>query len=307
MALIYIYDDVYMQHETGDHPENKFRLNAINDAIDRVGIEQEMIKVAPREAAREDLLRVHGEAHIEKVLNAFEKGETYLDPDTVVSPGSAKAALMSAGAGLAAADEIMSGKAKTAFCSVRPPGHHAEPDVAMGFCLFNNIAVTARYLQEKHNLEKILILDWDVHHGNGTEKAFYEDDSVYYISLHQYPFYPGTGSLNDTGNGKGLGYNKNYPMPAGTGDEQYLETFNEGIVPILKDYKPDFILLSAGFDAHERDRLASIELSSPVFGDFTKIIKEASESADGRIISFLEGGYELNALAASVVCHLREL
>ncbi len=305
--VLYLYDKIFLEHETGSHPENKMRLISINEKIANTELSEITELTEPRKANDEDILRIHTKEYIDFVRREILNGNRYLDLDTVVSHSSLEAAYFAAGAGLTAADKIIAGEFRRAFCAVRPPGHHAEKDKAMGFCIFNNIAITARYLQQVHNLEKILILDWDVHHGNSTQHSFYDDDTVYYISLHQYPFYPGTGGKNETGTGAGEKYTLNFPMPAGTGDSEWLAAFDEKIINEIKNYKPDFILISAGFDAHIDDPLASISIHSETFGKFTDLIKSAADSADGRIIAFLEGGYNLEALAESVFHHIKSL
>jgi acetoin utilization deacetylase AcuC-like enzyme len=202
----------------------------------------------------------------------------------------------------------MEGKASNAFCMVRPPGHHARPSQAMGFCLFNSIAIGARYLQNKYNINRILIIDWDVHHGNSTEEVFYEDPEVFYVSLHQYPHYPGTGAKEDIGRGKGKGFNLNIPMEPGSGNREYIKAFQEIIVPKVRDFKPEFILISAGFDGHRADPLSSINLTEDGYAELTKITKElASLYAQNRLVSVLEGGYNLFSLASSVHTHLNSL
>jgi acetoin utilization deacetylase AcuC-like enzyme len=202
----------------------------------------------------------------------------------------------------------MQGRVQNAFCAVRPPGHHAESTHAMGFCLFNNIAITARYLQQRHGLERVAIVDWDVHHGNGTQRTFYEDPSVFFFSTHQYPYYPGTGKADETGMGRGTGFTKNVPLPAGMGDTEYLQIFNTVLRPALKAYRPDVVLVSAGFDAHRDDPLAGMKLTTEGYVALTRVVKEiAGEFCQGRILSCLEGGYNLEALGASVEGHLREL
>ena len=212
------------------------------------------------------------------------------------------------GESLIAADAIMKEKITNAFCAIRPPGHHAEKNRALGFCLFNNIAITAKYLQQKHAIEKILIIDWDVHHGNGTQNAFYEDATVFYFSIHQSPHYPGTGLINETGIRKGERFTLNVPLTAGHGDEDYIEAFQSKLLPAANKFKPDFILISAGFDAHRDDPLAGMQLTETGFAKLTEIAADlADEFCNGKIISFLEGGYNLEKLAASVAAHIEIL
>jgi acetoin utilization deacetylase AcuC-like enzyme len=202
----------------------------------------------------------------------------------------------------------MNKKITNAFCAIRPPGHHAVRDRAMGFCIFNNVAIGARYIQTKYNLSKILIVDWDVHHGNSTQATFYDDPNVLYFSCHQYPFYPGTGSEAEKGSGKGLNYNINVPLPAGAGDSAYLKVFNEKLKPAALSFSPDFVLISAGFDAHENDLLGGMKVTSEGFARMTQLVKQIAEKCcEGRLVSVLEGGYELEGLSASVEAHIRVL
>ncbi len=223
-----------------------------------------------------------------------------------MSPGSYRAALQAVGGTLAAIDAVMDGRVANAFCAVRPPGHHAEPSRAMGFCLFNNVAVGARYAQQRYGLGRVLILDWDVHHGNGTQAAFYEDPTVLYVSLHQYPWYPGTGSAEEVGTGPGEGYTLNLPMAAGRGNDEYRTAFELRIQPAVREFSPDFVLISAGFDAHRDDPLAMMNVTEAGYRAMTESVKDwASTTAQGRIVSCLEGGYNLTALADSVEAHVR--
>ncbi|MCA9484785.1 MAG: histone deacetylase, partial [Nitrospina sp.] len=263
---------------------------------------------APRQAELEDITRIHDADHAEMVQRACNEGRSYLDADTTISPRSYDAALLSAGAGLTAVDLVVDGKADNVFCAVRPPGHHAERDRAMGFCLFNNVAITARYAQQVKGLERIFIFDWDVHHGNGTQHSFYSDPTVFYASAHQYPFYPGTGGQDETGTGDGLGTTLNFPMRAFSGDEDYLGIVENRLIPHMHRFQPDLIIISAGFDAHADDPLAQINLSADCFGQMTAMIKDAANDlCGGRLISMLEGGYNLDALADSVHQHLEQL
>jgi acetoin utilization deacetylase AcuC-like enzyme len=216
--------------------------------------------------------------------------------------------LFAAGGALAAVDAVATGVLLNVFCAVRPPGHHAESDSPMGFCLFNNVAIAARYAQQHYGISKIAIVDWDVHHGNGTQEIFYSDPSVFYISLHQYPFYPGTGGRAETGTGKGEGYTLNVPMRAGSGEAEYLKAFREEILPRLNMYRPELLIISAGFDAHRDDPLANIELTEASFATLTAMLMEvAGKYCQHRIVSVLEGGYNLQALSHSVEAHINEL
>lgn len=300
-------DPLFLKHDTGlGHPESKERLMSILSFLDSKSYFKDLPSFSSIPAGIEDLERVHSTHHVKNILS--KKGKKgYLDGDTPYSESTSEAALLSAGSGLVLADKVMDGSIKNGMAIVRPPGHHAEKNTAMGFCLLNNIAVTARYLQSK-GFQKIAIVDWDVHHGNGTEDIFYEDDSVFFISSHQYPFYPGTGSEKDRGVGRGEGYNLNLPLQRGGGDETYVSLFKEKVIPELEKFQPSFILLSAGFDAHKKDPLAGMELSTHGFEKLTHLLKKFSEDlCQGRLISFLEGGYDLKALAESVEVHVAAL
>jgi acetoin utilization deacetylase AcuC-like enzyme len=231
-----------------------------------------------------------------------------LDPDTVISDNSFDSALFATGAVLKGVDLVFNKEIDNAFCLVRPPGHHAREGQAMGFCIFNNIAIGARYLQTKYKLNRIIIIDWDAHHGNGTEEIFYEDRTIFYISLHQYPHYPGTGAKEDIGRGQGEGYNLNIPMKAGSGDNEYIRAFQDIIIPRLKSYKPEFILISAGFDGHRDDPLSGLNLTETGYYEMTKLVKEIARLySENRIVSVLEGGYNLLSLSNSVYSHLLSL
>jgi len=305
--ILFAYDDIFLKHDTGEHPENLKRLIAINSILSKSEYAEYIEKIQPRKADKTDILRIHDENYIDSVAKRIAEGDTWLDIDTNVSADSVEAAYSAAGAGLTCADKIISGEFRRAFCAVRPPGHHAEKMHSMGFCIFNNIAITAKYLKEVHGIEKILILDWDVHHGNGTQHSFYDDPSVLFVSLHQYPFFPGTGTKEETGAGKGVNYTLNFPMDAGSHDNDYFKAFNERILPEINRYNPDFILISAGFDAHAHDPLASINLSTNAFAEFTKMALSVAHHADGRVISFLEGGYNLEVLTDSTLAHLETM
>ncbi|MEK6709490.1 MAG: histone deacetylase, partial [Nitrospinota bacterium] len=253
------------------------------------------------------VLRVHEKAHVERVRRACDRGPSLVDnPDTPVGgPGSFAAALAAVDAALTAADAVMAGEADNAFCAVRPPGHHALPDYSMGFCLFATISILARYLQKEHGLRRLAIVDWDVHHGNGTQAIFWRDPRVFFASLHQYPFYPGTGAAHERGEEGNI---LNIPLPAGTADGAFLARFEGEVLPALARHAPEAILISAGFDAHQADPLGGLRLSEEAFARMTRGVKEvAGRCCGGRIVSLLEGGYNLDALQASVAAHLRAL
>ena len=291
----YIYDPIYLKHNTGEyHPENYKRLISIQEHIEP--IKDNLIHIKPRKATAKDIALIHDIYYPQEIMDLCSAGGTHLDPDTVCSAYSYEAALYAVGAGLEGIDNIKSGKVERVFCAVRPPGHHAEYSKAMGFCIFNNIAITARYAQQK-GYKKVFIIDFDAHHGNGTQKAFYEDDTVFYFSTHQYPFYPGTGSKDEKGRGKGYGYTYNIPLPAGTGDNVYIPIYNEELPKLVDNFKPDIILVSAGYDLHREDPLAYLEVSTEGIG---KIVEGILKSANVPFLFMLEGGYNLEALGESV-------
>jgi acetoin utilization deacetylase AcuC-like enzyme len=302
-----VFDPIYLKHDAGPmHPESPQRLTAVQEAIK--GLDFPIAGILARPASRDELALVHEDKYIDCILNMKVTELTYLDPDTAISPRSQEAALMAAGGVIEAVDMIMRGDLKRAFCAVRPPGHHAEPDRAMGFCIFNNIAIGAGRALSRWGLSRIAIVDWDLHHGNGTQKAFYDTDEVLYISLHEYPFYPGTGREIEKGEGKGLGYTIDIPQVPGSSDDDYRTAFQEIIIPALADFRPELIMISAGFDAHRDDPLGDLCLSTEFFGEMTgMLIEMAKQYTMGRIISVLEGGYNLQALKDSVTVHLKEL
>ena len=304
----YISDPFYLKHKNEPHPENPGRLNAIQKNIESSKYYNNLTLIQPRKATVEDIAKVHGTGYIRSVEDSCRNGIRNLDADTVISADSYQAALLSAGAGLEALDKILEGTVSNAFCAVRPPGHHAEQNKAMGFCLFNNVGVIARYAQDVKNIQKIFIFDWDVHHGNGTQHSFYKDSSIYYSSIHQYPFYPGTGGVDETGTGDGLGSNLNLPMRAYSCDADYINAIEHKLIPVIQKFNPDLIIISAGFDAHENDPLAQINLSTDCYGKMTqKLMEIANDVCNGRILSMLEGGYDYSALADSVQLHVETL
>ena len=307
--VAFVFHDDCLEHSNGPgHPERPERIRAIREHLARRGLLERLLVLRPDLAPIERIARVHEPAHIEAIRRACERAPVQLDPDTAVSSGSWRAALLSAGGALAACDAVATGRARSAFVCTRPPGHHAEAGRAMGFCLFNNIAIAARHLQDRHGLGRVLIVDWDVHHGNGTQNLFEADPTVFYFSTHQFPFYPGTGSARDTGSGRGAGFTLNYPLPAGSGDAEYIEVFQTVLRPEIDRVQPEAILISAGFDGHRDDPLAGMNLTEKGYAAMTSILREAAERhCGGRIVSLLEGGYDLNALQASVEAHLLAL
>ncbi len=301
-----VYSDLYLDHETGGHPESPRRLTAIMDGLVDRGILEDLVRVDPVPAGTEEIGLVHSTSYIKWVEEMVNRGETVLDAgDTVVSAGSYEAAILAAGGVIAAVAAVMEGKVRNCFCAVRPPGHHALYDRAMGFCLFNNVAIGARYVQKRYGIERVLIVDWDVHHGNGTQDTFYGDSSVFYFSTHQYPHYPGSGSTGETGEGAGEGFTLNAPLSSGAGDEEYLRVFNEKLVHAMDAFQPEFVFISAGFDGHRSDPLSSINLTGEGFARLTSVVKGiAKKYAAGHLVSVLEGGYDLDGLSDSVGEHL---
>jgi acetoin utilization deacetylase AcuC-like enzyme len=269
----------------------------------------QLTRIEPRMAEDEWITRVHTAAYLASLKqHAPTTGRVPLDPDTSMSPGSLTAAYLAAGGALAAVDAIMTKQVEHVFCAVRPPGHHAEANRAMGFCLLNNVAIAVRYAQKKHGLSRVLIVDWDVHHGNGTQHSFEDDPSVLFFSTHQFPHYPGTGRESERGRGAGEGYTINVPMEAGEGDDEYRAIFRKVLVPAAEEFKPELVIISAGFDAHKDDPLASMGLTEAGYAELTGIVAGIAKTyAQGRILSSLEGGYNLTALAASVDAHVRGL
>lgn len=289
-----------LAHDTGPgHPECAARLTALRDAFQKAGLP--VPSLGARAATREDLLRVHTAEYIDEVERYCASGARHPDPDVVVSPGTWRAALLAAGGAIEACAAVWEGRIDRAFCAVRPPGHHAESDRAMGFCLFNNVAIATRWLRCVAGVPRVAILDWDVHHGNGTQEAFYRDDAVLYISLHQQPLYPGTGHRHERGENNTT---LNLPLPPGAGEREWLELLDRRAIPAIRAFAPEFLLISCGFDAHARDPLAQQRLDSESYARMTERVLDI---AGGRIVSVLEGGYNLGALGESAVAHFRAL
>jgi acetoin utilization deacetylase AcuC-like enzyme len=301
MKVGLVYDPIYLEHDTGDHVENSQRLVAAMSYLKETGIEEKLTCLPSRPALLKELEMIHAPEYISYVKSKAEKGGGWLDPDTVMSPKSYEAALYAAGGFMMAVEAVMKGEVDNAFALVRPPGHHATYDQAKGFCIFNNMAIAAKFALNKFSLNRILIADFDVHHGNGTQDAFYADPRVLYFSTHQYPFYPGTGWMNETGMGEGKGTTVNFPMAAGWGDEEYLRAFNEVLVPVARRFQSQLILVSAGFDAHWADHMAMMRVSVKGFAQMAMILKElAAEVCQGRLVFTLEGGYNLRVVTSSI-------
>jgi len=306
--LAILYDEIFLTHKPPfTHPENPSRLDAIIKKLNQESCLENVNIIKPKKAAEEEILLVHSREHLAYVRSSIKENKLMLDEDTYAVKESWNAALSAAGSLIDAVDLVMNKKFRNVFCAIRPPGHHAESNRPMGFCLFNNAAIGAKYAKQKYQLDRIAIIDWDVHHGNGTQEIFYESPEVYYFSLHQYPHYPGTGTENEKGENKGKNFTLNFPLPAYTKGDTYIKIFNERIIPELINYKPQLIILSAGFDAHKDDPLANMLLDEHDYSGMTKIVKQFAESEDTPIISVLEGGYNLNALANSVYDHLKVL
>jgi len=305
-----VYDEIYLKHKTSSsHPERPERLTAIVTRLKDRGLMKELTLIAPPPAPVEWITAIHAPEYVERVRKACEGGGGLMDSgDTPVSADSYEAARRAAGGVMAAVDAVMEGKVRNAFCAVRPPGHHALRNRAMGFCLFNNIAIATRYAQKKHNLAKVLIVDWDVHHGNGTMDAFYDDGSILQFDIHRSPFYPGSGTADETGRGKGLGMKINVPVPAGSGDDVYKKAFEEKLRPAAMAFRPDFVFISAGFDAGVGDPLGGMKVTPEGYAALTRLVRAiAEECCRGRLVAVLEGGYDLEGLASSVEAHLRVL
>jgi len=310
VALAY-HPDHLLHAPPFEHPESPERLIAITGHLGSQGLLGKMTAVTPDFADEADILSVHDREYLAKVEAACRRGDMTLDAeDTYLNRHSYNIALLSAGGAIAGAKAVAEGAADRAFCAIRPPGHHAGRDVGMGFCLINNVAVAARYLQTRHGVGKVLIVDWDVHHGNGTQNIFVEDPSVFFFSIHEHPsfLYPGTGRRWEIGKGPGEGTTLNAPMAPGAGDEDYRMTFEQQLTPAVARFRPEILLVSAGFDAHRDDPLADIQLSDEGFRFMTRhVVELANAYCGGKVVSILEGGYEISSLTSCIEIHIREL
>jgi acetoin utilization deacetylase AcuC-like enzyme len=300
------HDPIHERHDAGNHPENPTRVRAVLAHLQATGLLQQLTPVPAREASEADLRLAHQPSLIELVRRAEATGGAWLDPDTAVVPGSFAAAARAVGGALQAVDMVLDGALDAAFCIDRPPGHHATPDRAMGFCLFNQVAVAACHALERRGLRRVAIVDYDVHHGNGTQEIFWTNGAVLYCSTHEYPFYPGTGHWRDIGEGTGRGTTLNLSLPAGCGDAEYLAAFDQVVVPALRRFGPDLILVSAGFDAHLADPLANMAVTAAGYEGIARHLAEtAAELCDGRVVVVLEGGYRPEAVARAVELSIR--
>ena len=311
MVTALVHHPIYEKHNTGaGHPEIPERYRVVIDALKRdEALWAELVEITPEKASQGLVQAAHTKEHFRRVEGAFANGLDRLDADTVISMQSYDAAMFGAGGAITAVDAVMGDGAKNAFVAVRPPGHHATAEHAMGFCLFNNVAVAARYAQNKYKeIENVAIIEWDVHHGNGTQGIFYSDPSVFFFSMHQYPWYPGTGSRGEAGQGRGLGTTLNLPVKAFTKAEDQIEAFEAAVQEIASKMKPDLIFISAGFDGHETDPLGQLQLEDSDFRSMTRTLMQwADEVCEGRIVSCMEGGYNLNTLGETVKEHVAEL
>ena len=311
MRTAIVHHPICLKHDTGEgHPETAARYTVVMDALRSDGaLWQNLIEIEAPAAPRGNILACHTPQHFKRIENAAEEGVEYLDADTIVSLQSFEVGLHGAGAACRAVDAVMSGEADNAFVAMRPPGHHATRETAMGFCLFNNAAIAARYAQQKYKeIERVAIVDWDVHHGNGTQGIFFDDPTVFFFSIHQYPWYPGTGSRGETGHGRGRGFTLNVPVKAQTPAKEQRRMFEAAIENIAGQFKPDLIIVSAGFDAHRTDPLGQLQLENEDFVSLTRTVKNwAKEACGGKVVSCLEGGYNLKTLGETVRAHVSEL
>lgn len=305
-----IADAHCQRHDTGfGHPETPARFAAVMKGIESAGLLDKLIRIEPRKVTRDDLLLAHELSYLQLAEHEILAGLPQISTgDTTICEESWDAARLAAGCALAAVDAVVGGKAANAFCVVRPPGHHASADRGMGFCILNNVALAARHAQRRHGLKRVLIVDWDVHHGNGTQDIFYADGSVFFFSTHQWPWYPGTGPASETGEGEGKGTTLNCPLPAGSGRAEIFAAFEKQLLPAMENFRPELVLISAGFDSRIGDPLGHFQLTDADFADLTKLVRGiADQFAKGRVVSLLEGGYNLSGLASAATAHLSAL
>ena len=306
MKTGFVYDEIYLKHDYPDHPERKERLISIVEHLEKADLLKELKFIEPRRASVEEVSLNHDPNYIQEIHDFCKSGGGFLDPDTYAVEETYDVALTAVGGVLEGIDRILRGEVETVFCAIRPPGHHAEYAKAMGFCIFNNVAIGTHYLREK-GIEKVFIIDFDAHHGNGTQRSFYQDDRVFYFSTHQYPFYPGTGSAEEKGAGKGEGYTLNVPMPAGAGDSDYEPVYSNLLPKVMRGFSPDFILVSAGYDLHSDDPLTYLNVSTRGVRKIVRSILKISKELGAPTLFALEGGYNLRALSECAVATMEEM
>jgi acetoin utilization deacetylase AcuC-like enzyme len=310
MTTALMADPIFREHLAGRrHPECPERFDAVLDGLERAGLIERMLRVPARDATRDELALCHTPEYLDIARGDVLAGRPYLSTgDTDITPNSWGVAVRASGGVLNAVDAVLTGAARNAFCAVRPPGHHANASRGMGFCLLNNVAIAARYAQRRHGVARVAIVDWDVHHGNGTQDIFYRDGSIFFFSSHQWPLYPGTGRADETGDGAGVGTTMNFPFPAGSGRREILGAVEDSLVPALDRFRPDLVLISAGFDSREGDPLGRFTLTDEDFTDLTRTVMAiADRHAAGRVVSLLEGGYNLDGLASAAAAHVAAL
>ncbi|HEY9775944.1 MAG TPA: histone deacetylase [Planktothrix sp.] len=310
--LSLVRDEKFQQHLTPDlHPESPKRVAAIDQALHESALAGNVEQLSPRAATLDEICLVHSAAYVETLEENSEKTKkgrfVQLDADTFMSPNTLDIARLAAGAGLVALDSVKGDAFQSSFVAVRPPGHHASRAKPMGFCLFNNVALAARYAQKELGLQRIFIIDWDVHHGNGTQDIFYDDPSVHFVSFHQYPFWPGTGWYDEDGGGEGRGYNMNIPLPEATGDRGYLYAWDQLVKPVCQEFNPDLILLSAGYDAHQMDPLGQQRISTSGYAMLSQRLVDLSQVTGAKVVAFLEGGYNVKSLSDSAIATMKVL
>jgi acetoin utilization deacetylase AcuC-like enzyme len=307
MTILYT-DNRFLDHETGRHSERPERLKAIHRELEKTGLAAKCRKLETRVATVEELSQIHDRNYIGRVEQFAKEGGGWIEADTFLSPKSYEVAQRAAGTALDAIDKVIAGQDRQAVCLIRPPGHHALIHEPMGFCLFNNVALAANHAIKRHQLERVLVVDWDVHHGNGTQDILYERDDVWFFSVHRSPFYPGTGKKNETGSGRGVGTKFNLPLPFGISRKDYRTQFETMLNDAANKCKPQLILISAGFDAHAEDPIGSLGLETEDFETLTKLVMQSANAhCKGKIVSCLEGGYNIDRLAESVACHVKTL
>ena len=310
MTTALMADPVFREHLTGRrHPECPARFDAVLDRLERTGLIAKMLRVDARDATEEELTLCHTPEYLRTARSDVASGRPYLSTgDTDITPNSWDVAVRAAGGVLNAVDAVFTGAARNAFCALRPPGHHANAGRGMGFCLLNNVAIAARYAQRRHGIARVAIVDWDVHHGNGTQDIFYRDGSVFFFSTHQWPLYPGTGRADETGEGAGKGATMNFPFPAGSGRREILGAVEDSLLPAIDRFRPELVLISAGFDSREGDLLGRFTLTDEDFTDLTRAVMGiVARHAGGRLVSMLEGGYNLEGLASAAAAHVAAL